>query len=257
MATLQYNFGNLWQIYMEFVGTYSTNTSAMLTTDIDEAQKKVNDAYLDFVSSNDWSFLKPEWQMTTIANQWEYILPDGFVKFITPRLYFSQADTYPPVDQTSMEEILNRRVVSQRTYYPEKYAIRAGPYDPKFGQRLEIAFDPVPDSSYTLNGQIAIIPVKLVDNADLPIGGPEYSGILKQMILAEAERNKDGKVGPEKGKADEMLTKAIMIDNQRNPRKLGKMWTIETIPIIGQRNCVHFWYTELDGTETDTLTSGY
>ena len=239
MATLQYNFGDLFYDTMLFAGTVTpTNTTPVISTSTDDAKKIVNDAYRKFVTVYDWSFLKPEWQMTTITNQWVYDLPEGFVGILTP-IYYSLADSYSPIQQTSPEDILCRRSISDVDSYPERFAIRAGKYDPKFGQRFELLFHPIPDSSYTLNTRISIMPVKLESDGDLPIGGAEYAGLLKQMCLAEAELVLDKIIGIQRAEADRLLMAAIRLDMGRNPRTLGRMldsrW--QGIPeIIGLRN---------------------
>jgi len=198
----------------------ATNTTPTITASIDEAQKIVNDAYRNFVTSYDWSFLKPEWQLTTIVNQWEYELPQDYKRLITP-LHFSLSDAYPPVRETTYEDIIYRRSVSDIDMYPERYATRAGTYDKDIGQRYMIVFYPTPDSSYTLHGRMEIMPVKLDSDADLPIGGAEFSGVLKQLCLAEAESSQDEVVGVQQQKAQAMLGQAMMNDSRKNPRTLG------------------------------------
>ena len=255
MATLQKTFGGLYGDVMNFLGwTTATLTTPVLSANIDEAKKLANDAYLKFINSHDWSFLKPEWQLTTIAGQWEYPLPENFRKFETTRLMYSPDNAYPPLRETNVANILTLRSSDDSEGSPELYALKADSYDPKFGQRMNILFYRAPDASYTLNGLMSITPVKLEDDADLPIGGIEHSGLLKQMCLAEAERQGDKSGGLQQSEADRMLMRAMQIDDSRNPRCLGKL----TDPkyqgigeIIGLRNCDTILY---DGI--DTRTSG-
>jgi hypothetical protein len=221
MADLSYTFGDLWYDVALHIGTVSpTNSTPVISASTDTAKKLVNDAYRQFVTAFDWSFLKPEWQFTTSNGQWIYELPAGFVKTLTP-IFYSLADSYSPIQQTSPSDILYHRSVSDKDSYPERFAIRPGSYDPKYGQRYEMIFYPVPDSSYTLQTHIVLMPQKLIDDADLPLGGPEFAGVLKQMCLAEAETNQDGSLGVQQQKADRMLMRAMQLDTERNPRTLG------------------------------------
>lgn len=259
MAILQNTFGNLYGDVMYFLGWITpTNSTPVLSANIDDAKKIVNDAYAKFINSASWSFLKPEWQLTTIIGKWEYLLPEGFIKFESKRLIYSQSDAYSPVDETGVENILNARASLGIDSCPEHYAVRADKYDPEFGQRFEIIFYPTPDASYTLNGQIAIMPVKLSNDNDLPIGGPEYSSVLKQMCLAEAERMHNETAKREQDEANKLLMMAIQRDIERNPRKLGKMTDPKyqgISEIIGLRDCDDISY-KYNGTTVYTRNSG-
>ena len=219
MATLRLTFQELYNEVSKFLGTYGS--SGPSGQDLTDAKDTVYAGYRRFLNAYDWSFVKPILKFTTVANTWEYQLPEDFSYFIGP-FHFSAGSSYPSIEERSVEDILGMRSSLDHTTYPEYYAIKPGSYSPETGQNFELMFYPTPDSAYTLFGRYKLYPKKLSATTDLPVGTPETDEALKALCLAEAEVRKDEEAGPQSQLAQEILRDAVRADRMRNARRLGR-----------------------------------
>ena len=218
MATLQLTFEDLYNRVAKFLGTYGSSgpSGANLT----DAQDIVNDAYTQFITAHDWTFLKPSQQLTTITGQHIYGLPDDFYHMLTD-LQFGAGTSYPPVQEVSVDAVMEMRSIETVSSWPTYYAIRPTAYDKEVGQSWEILFYPTCDAAYTLNFRYRILTDKLENADDIPIGGAEHTQLLRQMSLAEAELQKEKTIGPQGQQAANQLQGAVNQDSKRNPHRLG------------------------------------
>lgn len=218
MADLRLTFQDLYNQVAKFLGTYGS--SGPSGDDLTDAKDIVHSAYRRFINSHNWTFLKPPLKIVTVSGTWIYDLPDDFSAIIG-LINFDADDGYPPLDERSVDDIMEMRVLSDYTSYPMFYATRAGVYTPETGQRWEIIFYPTPGSAYTLNSRYKIFPKKLSATSDLPIGLPETDEVLKALCLAEAESNKDEFIDVQETKAIRLLMQAIQADKLKEPKTLG------------------------------------
>lgn len=210
-------FSDLYNRVSKFLGTYgSTGPSG---TDLADAKEIVNDAYSRFLGARDWTFLTQEDQIITDTNTWVYELPDDFGA-LAGAINYDKDDSYLPLEERPIEWIRKQRSLVEYSQFPEYYAIRSV-YNKDFGTKWEIMFYPTPDAAYSLWYLYKISPVKLEDDNDLPIGGSEYSGLIKQLCLAEAESSMDETSGVQEAKAGVLLADAIKKDVRLRPHKLG------------------------------------
>ena len=219
MSTLRLTFQDLYNEVAQFLGTYGS--SGPSGADLTEAKNTVHAGYRRFLNVYDWSFTKPILKISTVANTWEYNLPEDFSHFIGP-FNFSAGASYPTLEERSVEDILELRSSLDHTTYPEYYAIRTGPYSPETGQFFELMFYPTPNAAYTLFGRYKLYPKKLSANADVAIGTPGTDEALKAVCLAEAEVRKDEIPGAQSQLMQQVLADAIRGDKMRNARRLGR-----------------------------------
>jgi hypothetical protein len=235
MSSLVYTFSDLYATVSKFLGTYGS--SGPSGTNLTDAKTIVNDAYSRFICGNGsyrWSFLDQDGILNTLAGQYLYPLPEGF-EALTHTFQFENETGYKAPIERDLDMIRSLRSESvESRAYPEVYAIQAGLYDPKFGQRKEVAFWPTPDTTYTFLYRYRIVPNKLENDADLPIGGPEMALVLKQMCLAEAESQGDKKASIQEQKASALLAQAIARDSARKPHILGHN---------SDKNSQSYWHT--------------
>ena len=218
MPALIHSFQELYNRVAKFLGTYgSSGPSGDSLTD---AKNVVNDAYRRFLDAYDWSFLKNEYQIITSSGTWQYQLPEDFANIIGT-INYGADEIYPPLEQRSVGQIRNFRAENDWSSYPEYFALRAGEYSKEFGQRTDLIFYPTPDAAYPLWFLYKVEPPKLENVADIPIGGSEYSGVLLQLCLAEAESSMDEVAGVQEQKAAGMLAQAINKDVRKRPHTLG------------------------------------
>jgi len=218
MATLALTFSDLYDRVSKFLGTYGS--SGPSGTNLTEAKYIVNDAYAKFVSAREWTFLKPSLELTTMANQHIYELPEDFSSMLTNFQYDSDKG-FPDIEELGIDKIQSLRSTNTWSRYPDVYALRPQKHDNAVGQRWEVVFYPTPDTTYTLHYRCRLFAPKLENDVDIPIGGVEHAQLIRQMAIAEAELSKDKTMGPQAAEASRMLGVAITEDSTRSPHSLG------------------------------------
>jgi len=218
MSDLVLTFGDLWKRVSKFLGTYGT--SGPSADDEADAKQIVNDAYRRFLDAHEWSFLRKHDFIVTVAGTWKYDLPVDFVNLVGT-FSFDSDDAYGPLEERSVSQIMEMRAVSTYTQYPEFFAIQHANYTKEAGQKKELLLYPTPDAAYKLWYTYTIYPPKLENDDDIPIGGAEYSSVLRQLCLAEAESQMEEKSGVQEAKATAMLSDAITKDRRRITHNLG------------------------------------
>lgn len=192
MSALIHSFSDLYGRVSKFLGTYGS--SGPSGENLVDAKALVNDAYRRFLDTYDWSFLKQEYQLITSSGTWQYELPKDFANLIGT-INYGTDQFYPSLEWRSVGQIRQFRAENDWSSYPEYYAIRVGEYSKEFGQGKDLIFYPTPDAAYSLWFVHKIEPPKLEETTDIPIGGSEYSGVLLQLCLAEAESQMDEVAG--------------------------------------------------------------
>lgn len=219
--TLQLSFADLYNAVAKYAGTYGSSGAS--GTDLTEAKDMVNAAYRRLLLAYNWTFLTPTRQIVTMAGTWRYELPLDFVR-VKGTFRYSSTDGYPPLRERAYEQVEEMRASSDTTGYPVYYALAAGEHTSEMGQRWLACFYPAPDAAYTLYYSPEIWPLKLVNDSDLHIGGPDISEVLRELAIAQAEGELDEM--PEEGaiherKAMQLLGAAVAKDNQRRAKNLG------------------------------------
>jgi hypothetical protein len=220
MATMMYQYSDLYNRVSKFLGTYGS--SGPSGTDLIDAQDFVKSGCLQFLTSHDWTFRRRYSTITTESGKYIYELPQDFGGIRT-KFCFSQETGYPPLGDRSEQEIMELRGYGEYNAYPEIYTIRSGLYDPQGGQRYEVLFWPTPSSEYILYYSFYYMPAMMSNDTDVPMGGAEMSEAIRAMCLAAAEGESDEAVGPQAQRAQIELAKAIELDKKREPRELGYM----------------------------------
>jgi len=114
--------------------------------DIHEAMDK---GYRDFLMSHDWSFLKPIGTLSLVDGTRTYDLPDDFGSPRGP-FTFSGSVAYPPVILTGEGNIREWYQTSDGESRPTYAAILPKAQAGTSGQRWEVVFYPMPETSYTV-----------------------------------------------------------------------------------------------------------
>jgi hypothetical protein len=218
MAELIYSFSDLYNRVSQYLGTYgSSGPSGQNLTD---AKAYVNDAYQRLIAAHEWPFLKPLQQLVTTSGTWQYELPSDFSS-IVQSFQFTADKHYPPLEERSLNQIMEMRSVNAFNKWPEFYAIHPDKYDKTVGQRWLLSLYPTPDSAFTLWYRYTVNVDKLENDDDIPAGGVEYSRTLLQLCLAEAELQKEGTAGVHNAEASRMLADSIQKSKQTRPHNLG------------------------------------
>jgi hypothetical protein len=222
MASLALTFQNLYETTAKYLGLYGTSIT---TADATTCKDIVNSAYRRFITAQGgyiWSFLTPIKRLDLVSGQWEYELPEGFSNIIMP-FKFNKDTSFASPQECNADTIYNyRNMNTSGSSYPQFYALRPQEHSKTVGQRWDVIFYPEPSSSYVLWYKCRLMPQKLENDADIPLGGADYAQVLQQMCLAEAESFQDEKVDVQEAKATKMLADAIRMDVKVNSRFLGK-----------------------------------
>jgi hypothetical protein len=217
MVNTNYTFLELIQDVSDYRGCGRNPTGDNLIV----ARKRANDAYRRFLIYHNWSFMRGDITLTTEYAKWRYPLPDDFASFIS-KLYYGKNYTYPALIEKTFGEILSLRTGSgETTGYPRYYALKPADFFPIEGQRWELVLYPTPSAAYPLTFIYKKLVNTLVDDTDIPIGGPECATLIRAVCLGEVELMDKKKVGEWYQQGAIELAKAVVRDAGRSPSSVG------------------------------------
>ena len=170
---------------------------------------------------HEWSFLRPTGSLSTTAGAREQLLPPTVERIDGCLTYHGDDEDYPNVQQVGEQRVRQLAYQSEYQSQPAFFCVRPKPSDNTDWQDQEIVFHPTPDSAYTLKYRYHARPIRLSDSFPYPLGGELYAEAIKACCLAEAEKIKVGKPGPEYGHMLNKLKSAIAADLRRGPDLLG------------------------------------
>lgn len=220
MATMQYQYQELYNRVSKFLGTYGS--SGPSGTDLTDAKDYVKSGYLRFLMSYDWTFRRRYSTMSLVSGEHVYELPEDFGGVRTKFCFLNETG-YPPLDERSEGEIMELRGWGEYNSYPEVFTVRSGKYDPQGGQRYEAMFWPTPNTDLTLYYSYYYMPPMMSNDTDVPMGGAELAEAILLFCLAAAEGESDETIGHQTQLAMVELQKAVERDKLREPRQLGYM----------------------------------
>lgn len=170
----------------------------------------------------EWSFLKPTTTLTTTASDAAQDLPDDLGRILSD-LYFDEAVHKIPVVFVSEARILALLQQSEDTGKPEYFTVRAKTSDGGNGQRLEVAFWPIPDDAYVLTYRYEAYSGKLSNSKPYPLGGMRHSELIVESCLAMAEQKANDEKGLHTEKFTMLLAAGIAQDRKQGARYFGHM----------------------------------
>jgi hypothetical protein len=230
MADLSLTFVNLYEQVERFLGTY--NSGSAVAAAVTDAKFIVNRAYARYVSYFDWTFLYQEKTLETIDGVYKYTLPSDFSYLVYPKLTFDSDDAYAEIQQRTSGQIKQLRSDAVFENAPIYFALQAGAYYKTTGQGWDIWFYPTPDTTYSLQYLCKINPEKLVNDADIPIGGADMSDCLLQLCLAYAEVYKDEGMSVNNQVVTQILEPAKVMDNRRRSSHLGNLGVVSMSDVV-------------------------
>lgn len=173
--------------------------------------------------AHDWTWLTPIRSIATITGQGDYDLPDDFGAILGPLTWSSASGNNKieiPIVGEGMIRAARQGVTT--TGRPIQAAERIKNYDPKFGTKHELLFDPIPDGEYTFQYASSIVPCALDEENKYPLGGQQFAELLTASCLAAAEsRYRKGEVD-KRQEYDKALQAAISVDLRNVPDYLGR-----------------------------------
>lgn len=176
---------------------------------------------------HDWSFLKPVRELSLVAGDDDYDMPDDFASLVGDCMTFPSDTQALFVRITGEQMIRQLRQSGVSTGRPQYVAIvpTVVSTPASEGQRFEAQFWPTPDQSYTLEYKSEIIPYSLVSTETSsrihPYGGAVHAETILQSCKAAAELHMNRERGVEWEAFLDRLKASIRKDIQLSPRYHG------------------------------------
>lgn len=219
MARLTLSYSDVYQKVAEFLsfvpyGTAPTGTELTVVEDITARGLRQFLYPVDVRNGNlhEWSFLRQYYTITTVGNQWKYVLPPDFSELLTPLVYDTQKG-YPDVLRRDAVQIKQMRSLSEFKSFPEFFAITPAKYDLEIGSGYEMWMYPTPNQAYVLSLFYRIDPLKPSATTDLMVGGIKATEAILETCLAVAEQQEDDVAGLHTSLAAELIQKLIIADS--------------------------------------------
>ena len=165
---------------------------------------------------HEWSFMRPTWELHSVADQRRYPLPEDFERPISDLCFTeTQNDFYAPIKWTSASRLFKLEFQDNFTTYPQFAAIEPVRSDGDGPQLLQLVLHPTPDSSYELTCQYQAQARRVTAEHPYPLGGQVHGPGILASCLAIAELRKMGADGPMYTKFLERLAGNIARDHER------------------------------------------
>lgn len=165
---------------------------------------------------HEWSFMRPVYQLTTVADQRRYPLPEDWERPISDLCFTdTQNDFYSPIKFTSAARLFRLEFQDQFTTYPQLAAIEPVNSDGDGSQLLQLVLHPTPDTNYDLTCQYQAQARRVTAEHPYPLGGQVHGPGFLASCLAIAELRKLGADGPMYSKFMERLAGNIARDHER------------------------------------------
>lgn len=135
-----------------------------------------------------WSFLRTSYDLTFVADQMTYDLPDNFLRIDDPTINYTTDGLSRPIIQTITEGKFRslEQNYPDESGYPEVAIIRTKTHAPTTGQRHTISFWPLPESTYEVRIYYVLQPDKLTSANKYPHGGGSHFETIRALCLEEA-----------------------------------------------------------------------
>ena len=185
-----------------------------------DAKVCVDLAYMEFIRSYDWSFLRPVSSLSVEEDDETTALPANYGGIIG-KFYYESGAGYRFLTEVTPEWIGERLAAGgDVTDIPRYYAIEPTEFTASTGQRYQVRWYPFAGEDLTLGYRYKIIPNKMVNAGDYPLGGAEHAYTILCLAMREADRRGTSQTGTIAGEnermANEALAKSILIDQQRS-----------------------------------------
>ena len=223
-STLSMGYVEFQKAVMRFLG-YGVDSTKWTVDQIAEVDDIIQSGYRQFLNPprNDsipngyvWSFMTPIATLVTVANDYDYALPDNFGG-MNGNMTIEGMYGYPPIQIVHEGKIRALRQQDNTiTGVPVIAAVRPITGTGTTGQRMELILYPIPDAIYTLSYPCFVLPNKLTTALPYPLGGMIHAETIMESCLAIAEQNSDDAEGLHKNKFYERLLASIDKDKIMN-----------------------------------------
>ena len=170
-----------------------------------------------------WSFLTQQRSLTVVANQTTYDLPEDFNGLESEFTYQPTAAQFCTVKRYGIGQVMRFLEQYLSTTSPPQYcALVPKASQGVAGQRWEIWFAPIPDTTYILTASWNITPLAISAQYPYPLGGAMHGETILESCLAVAESRFQDEQTNHRAAFQERLQASITVDIRDNkPAYLG------------------------------------
>ncbi len=192
---------------------------------------------IDRVGLHSWSFLIPTATITTVADQWEYDLPDDFSQ-MAGNLQYDDSVCRTDIPVIGYGHLLALRSRDDESGNATVAAIRFKASSGTTGQRNELLLHSPPDDVYTLTYRYEAYNGALSAANPYPLGGMKYAETIISSCLAIAEARINGEKSIHKEQFETNLATAIASDRNTGAKNFGFMGDrSDTVRSYSRHNC--------------------
>jgi len=167
-----------------------------------------------------WSFMCPTTTIETADGLRSQELPSDLGRVIGS-FFYDQSEHRASIVQVSEERY--QALISRSTDESPPQVARIRHAAAASGQRLEVAWWPIPDDAYTLTYSYEAYAGKLSADNPYPLGGMRHADLVVQSCLAVAEQRANDERGIHTAEFERMLAAAIQRDRRLGARSFGHM----------------------------------
>jgi hypothetical protein len=218
-SSFSYSFRDLWQDVLRYQGQNPALTSG---TALENAKRRVNDAYRRFLSIN-WSWGSEVDVLEVNHGKNEYELPDNFGTMKTSFKLFPYMGWINP-NEIPIGKLMSFQGFYPRTGIPLYFAIKTT-YTAEQGVRYTAIFYPTPHVNLSYNYEYKVLPGKLVGDDDIPYCPSDESLVLRAFCLSEVETfDEEGAKSTWTNLLyNTLLPQAISNDSRKRPATAGNL----------------------------------
>lgn len=216
------------------VGTPEADWDNRTAADVDRCIRRGINSVIHNPLNHQWTWMRPEFRLTTADGQRRYLLPADFQQFIDHICFDGDNYKHPPLEQLPAARLHQLHSEYSGTGVPSNYATEAKAHDGTTEQSQELVLHPTPNGTYQLVGLYQVGPIRGM-TSDRPWfpGGAENRELFISSCLAQAEVIfTDGEMTTWREQFQMDLTAAVSRDHKRGARNLG--------PVSGRRGHDYF-----------------
>jgi hypothetical protein len=168
----------------------------------------------------DWSFLKLNATITTVAGIYQYNLPANFGTFFGEMTYapFQGWIALKEVNEGIIRDYRQRLQITSKPCYFARVSL---PFDGTNGQRWQVWFWPTPAQIYNFTYKYRPTQNELTTANPYPLGGEQHSETILAACLAEAEWRMEDEIGIAGQRFQEALATSKTLDDQNKQQTFG------------------------------------
>lgn len=258
-SELSVNYDDLLQAVAAFLG-YGPDSSSWTTAQTAELDRYVQAGVRRFYyppamegveAGYQWSFLTPVATLATTASQGTQDLPPQLGR-VLGAFHYPESDHRAPIVQVSEDRYQALLSRSDSTGSPQVARVRHKPAEDGKGQRLEVAWWPIPDSAYSLTYSYEAYTGKLNKVNKYPLGGMRHAELVTESCLAVAEQRANDERGLHTEEFQSLLAAAIQQDRRLGAIHYGYMGSFNEVPVVPRHGDTGASYSiTYEGTSTD------